>query len=276
MIDYHLAAGTSGEVTIEIKDAKGNLVRRHSSSDQLPPPDAKEMKVPAYWARQPQPLSATPGLHRFLWDMHLPPIAGVDPEYPIAAIRGNTAPEPTSPWAMPGEYTVVLTANGTSYTQPLTIKMDPRVKATPADLAQQFDLSKKLYDARITLHPIGKSYDALNGEVAKAKERSADKPVAQQLDAFAKTLADLALPPARPGAPLSFSALAKVESLFGQLQDVDAAPRPSVKAAVADVLREAEIAKQRWGAIMSDELPALNRRLEAAGVEKIVLNSEAH
>ena len=276
MIDYRLADGTTGEVTLEIKDGKGNVVRRYSSNDRLPQIDAKELKVPAYWVRPPQPLSAAAGLHRFLWDMHLPRIATVEPELPIAAIYGNTAPEPTSPWVLPGDYTVVLTANGKSYTQPLTVKTDPRVKATPADLAQQFDLSKKLYDARITLDPIGKSYDALNGEVAKAKERAGTSPAAQQLDALAKTLAELALPPTRPGAPLSVSALTKLESLFEQLQGVDVAPRPSVKAAVADVLREAGTAKQRWGTIMSQELPALNQQLEAAGIAKIEIGPDKH
>ncbi|HEX8679251.1 MAG TPA: hypothetical protein VF683_04800, partial [Chthoniobacterales bacterium] len=64
MIDYRLADGTTGEVTLEIKDGKGNVVRRYSSNDRLPQIDAKELKVPAYWVRPPQPLSAAAGLHR--------------------------------------------------------------------------------------------------------------------------------------------------------------------------------------------------------------------
>ncbi len=130
MIDYQLPANVSGPVTLEIKDVKGNLVRRYASTDVLPPPDPKELKIPAYWVRPRQPLSAEPGNHRFLWDLHHAPLPDVDAEYPMTAIYRNTPPESTGPWALPGDYSLVLTVNGQSYTQPLTVKMDPRVKAS--------------------------------------------------------------------------------------------------------------------------------------------------
>lgn len=275
MLDYYLGSEASGDVTLEIKDANGGVVRRYSSRDALPPIDPNSLKIPPYWVRPPRPLSAAPGLHRFLWDMHYAPIPGVEPEYPIAAIYRNTAPEPTGPWALPATYSAVLTVNGKSYIQPLTVKMDPRVKASAAELAEQFDLSKKLYDARIKLEPVGKSFEVVNAELAKAKERAGDKPVAQQIDAFTKTLAQFAPPNARPGAPLSFDALAKVQRLFGTLQDVDAAPRPSVKAAVVDVLRTCDSAAASWANVLSHELPELNRQLEAAGVAGIEIKADA-
>src|ERR1051326_3367797 len=98
-------------------------------------------------------LSAEAGAHRWLWDMHYPQVPGVEPEYPIAAVPQNTEPEPTGPWAMPGQYKVVLTVNGKSYTQPLTIKMDPRVKTQAMGLQQQFKLSNDLYTQLLTLSP---------------------------------------------------------------------------------------------------------------------------
>src|SRR5947208_1769485 len=65
---------------------------------------------------------------------------------PIAAVPHDTPPAPTSPWVAPGQYTVKLTVDGKSLTQPLTVKMDPRVNTPPVGLAQQFTLSKQLYD----------------------------------------------------------------------------------------------------------------------------------
>ena len=56
------------------------------------------------------------------------------------------APNPAAPWVVPGQYTVRLTAGGRSLTQPLTVRMDPRVKTTPLGLQQQFTLSKAVYD----------------------------------------------------------------------------------------------------------------------------------
>ena len=48
---------------------------------------------------------------------------------------------------LPGRYTVRLSVNGKTMTQPLVVKMDPRVAASAADLALQFRLSKQVYDA---------------------------------------------------------------------------------------------------------------------------------
>jgi len=45
---------------------------------------------------------------------------------------------------VPGAYVVTLTVAGRSYTQPLTLKMDPRATITPPGLAQQFHLAMKI------------------------------------------------------------------------------------------------------------------------------------
>jgi hypothetical protein len=46
--------------------------------------------------------------------------------------------------ALPGEYSVKLTVKGKSYTQPLTVKMDPRVGTPLAGLQQQFALAQRI------------------------------------------------------------------------------------------------------------------------------------
>jgi hypothetical protein len=84
-------------------------------------------------------------MHRFVWDLFYPPIPQKRPSYPIAAIARNTPPDATSPYAMPGDYTVRLTVDGKVSTQPLTVQMDPRVKTSRADLGEQFRLSMKVY-----------------------------------------------------------------------------------------------------------------------------------
>ncbi|MDQ2659301.1 MAG: glycoside hydrolase, partial [Verrucomicrobiota bacterium] len=269
MIDYSLGSEVSGEVTLEIKDGKGAIVRRYSSTDPAAPPDPREVKVPMYWLRPPQPLMAKAGLHRFLWDMHYQPIPGVDPQYPIAAVPHETAPEPTGPWAMPGQYSVVLTANGKTFTQPLVVKMDPRVKASNADLAQQFDLSKKLYEARPALVPIEKQLLALGERIDDAQRRTTDKAAKDKFAAAEKELREFGSKNGRPGAPLSLGALGKIESLFHTLQEADATPTPRVKDAVPLVLREAEEAKSRWQKFIANELPAINQQLQAAGVKPL-------
>ena len=138
VIDYYLNGQAGEVVTLTIRDAAGTVVRQYRSDEK--PYTIPDVNLPAYWIRPQQMLSATAGSHRFMWDMHYTPLA-LPPSYPIAAIYRQTTPELTSPWVMPGTYTVTLTANGKTYTQPLMITMDPPVKATPVALKQQHDLS---------------------------------------------------------------------------------------------------------------------------------------
>jgi photosystem II stability/assembly factor-like uncharacterized protein len=266
MIDYFLPANVSSGVTLEIKDEKGEIIRRYSSNDPAPKIDETKLKIPSYWVRQPQSLSAAPGLHRFLWDMHYAPIPGIEPQYPISAIVHNTAAEATSPWATPGHYSVTLTVNGKTSASGLTLKVDPRVKATAADLAQQLALSKQLYLARPELEKMSQTFLALNTELEKAKERAGQNPIEPQLDTFAKTLEQFAPANARPGAPPGLDVLDKLGSLFGQLQEVDAAPRPSVKEAAGALLHDLPQLQMRWHKVMTQDLPALNAQLTAAGL----------
>lgn len=142
VIDYYLKQDESGPVALDILDAAGKIVRHYSSTDTLY--TVGDVNIPLYWIRPQQILSAKAGAHRFMWDLHYQPL-NVPPNYPIGAIYENTAPAPTSPWVMPGVYTVRLTANGKSYTQSLTVRMDPRVTTAKADLQRQHDLALQAY-----------------------------------------------------------------------------------------------------------------------------------
>ena len=144
ILDFWLAANTP--TTLDILDASGALVRRYSSSDVVPPV-ADQENVPWYWIRPQRALPSTAGMHRVTWDLRYAPLPEKAPSFSIAATPGDTAPDSIAPWAMPGTYTIQLTANGHTYSQPLVVTMDPRVKTSREDLAQQFALSTRLYTA---------------------------------------------------------------------------------------------------------------------------------
>jgi photosystem II stability/assembly factor-like uncharacterized protein len=268
MIDYSLGEDVSGPVTLEIKDGKGNLVRRYASTDRIPPADPR-LKIPRYWVRSPQALSATPGLHRFLWDLHGQPLPDAEAEYPMTAVAYQTAPEPTAPWVVPGNYFVTLTSGGKTLTQPLTVKMDPRVKASATELAQQFEFSRELEKMRAELEPIGKSYKALASELNKADKAAAGKSLNEKIEALRRWLETFANPVAvRSGGTLELDALNRVKKLFGDLQQVDAAPTPQQQAAVANLQRAAPEVIKQWKE-MPREIAALNARLETAGLQPL-------
>ena len=142
---YHLKTAAS-RVALELLDAAGDVVRRYTSSDP-PEPPVEGRNIPDYWIRPARPLATLAGLHRFVWDLRHATPAAASFGYPIAAVYANTPREPRGPFVLPGSYTVRLSVDGGSLTQPLTVAMDPRVKATPAELALQHALALRLVRA---------------------------------------------------------------------------------------------------------------------------------
>jgi photosystem II stability/assembly factor-like uncharacterized protein len=140
---YYLKSPASSPVTLEVFDGAKKLVRRFSSNDKPEPPDPL-LNVPTYWIRPPQIPAPAAGMHRFVWDLRYPPPDALRHEYPISAIYRDTPRHPLGPAVLPGQYTVKLTAGGKTYTQPLLVKMDPRVKTPPAGLLQGLTLATRL------------------------------------------------------------------------------------------------------------------------------------
>ena len=148
-------------VSLEIFDSQNNLVRKFSSTDT--PYIIPALNIPTYWIRQQQILSNTSGAHRFLWDLHYQPL-DLPPAYPISATYKNTAPDPTSPWVLPGVYKVKLTVNDEKFEKNLTVRMDPRVSTSMADLKTQYDISMMCYTNRLQIAKI-------NSEIKQFEKR---------------------------------------------------------------------------------------------------------
>jgi photosystem II stability/assembly factor-like uncharacterized protein len=174
VIDYYLASNVR-EVVLEIKDAKGNLIRRYSSNDTLY--KVPEVDIPLYWIRPQKILSNQKGAHRLVWDLHYQPL-NIPASYPMTAVFENTAPAYTSPWVMSGVYKISFIVDGQIRgTQDLLIKMDPRVKTSLKDLQLQHDLSLQAYNNRKQLMQIG-------NEIAVLKTKIKDQPVIDSLNKF--------------------------------------------------------------------------------------------
>ena len=168
IIYYYLKS--PAPVTIEILDASKKIVRRYSSDDKPTPVDP-EIVVQTEWARPAAIPSPDAGMHRFVWDLHYPPPDAFEHEYPISAIWRNTPRDPQGPRVLPGVYTVKLTVAGKTYTQPLTIKMDPRIKTAPAGLQEQFHLAVKISDMmHQTAQVQNDDAKKLNGQLVRVLE----------------------------------------------------------------------------------------------------------
>jgi photosystem II stability/assembly factor-like uncharacterized protein len=275
VLDYHLRGPAAGVVTLEIHDGAGKLVRRFSSADAPEAVDPKELAIPTYWIRPPQPLPAEPGLHRFVWDLHYPPPETAHHDYPISAVFRNTPREPLGPAVLPGEYQVRLTAGGQTLTQPLVVRMDPRVKTPAGGLARQLELAQGLAAAlrqdATARRQIAALRAALQALPASAREGALGKAVAA-LDGQAAALGEGSEDGGRRGrgarrAAANFSALDdQLAGLLGAIDASDAAPTTQQESACRELERSLGDLLGRWGELRRRDLPALDRELEAAGL----------
>lgn len=223
IIDYYLDAAADA-VTMDITDSKGTVVRHFSNSDTMY--RVPDVNIPLYWIRPQQILSGNKGAHRFTWDMRYAPV-NVPATYPIAAIYGNTAPDVTAPFVMPGTYNVTLTVNGKKFTQPLTIVMDPRVKTPVAQLQQQHDLSLICYNGRKQCLEALREISQMKAKM-EVQVQQGNKPAGYDL----LTLLATGLP---GGQGTSLSKLnGAFESLLNTMQDADRAPTTQVVHAVKE------------------------------------------
>jgi hypothetical protein len=249
MIDYVIGAGGTGgkPVTLEIYDG-ATLVRRYASTDTAMPP-ADIGNVPRYWIRPTRVLSAEPGMHRFVWDLRYPPPGVLNVQYPISATPNNTPREPRGPWVVPGTYTVRLTVNGQTYAQPLTVRMDPRVKASAATLARQFTLSKGVYDDINRARGVLDELRALRSSLRELRARATGDAVAaiDSLDRDAATLEGGGGGFGGGGGAATLTGvIGSLGQLYDALQDADVQPTTQLVAAVRAAQREVPATLARW------------------------------
>ncbi len=167
VLDYYLPSDAAS-VAIEIRDARGTLVRRYTNSDVEPAVDP-EIMVPTYWVRHTRPPSAAAGMHRFVWNLRYAEPRALSYDYPISAIYHDTPRAPEGVLALPGRYTVRFITGGDSYNQPLQLRMDPRVHVSQAVLRAQFSLASRIVELMGRTYEKAKSnrrYAALNGRLA--------------------------------------------------------------------------------------------------------------
>lgn len=266
IIDYYLSE-KSNEISLDILDNEGELVRHYSNSDTLY--KVGDVNIPLYWIRPQQILSGEPGSHRFVWDLHYQPL-NVPPSYPIAAIYGNTAPEYTSPWVMTGAYTVRLIVGDKIFSQPLIIKMDPRVTTTNAQLQKQFDLSFICYDDRISISRIQNQISSLHKQIAELMSNLNDEIMIDALHKFSLQLDSLTTNTTDRNTKSLNSVYEELEGAFGILQGADVSPTSQCALAVETAHASYGLLWMKWRLIM-ENIKTLNKQLKLKGWSELKL-----
>jgi hypothetical protein len=173
VIDYFLPAAPAA-LKLEVVNAAGRVVRTYASDDPVLDPDpaldptaydkvcrqkpsAPDCGLPLYWPAARRRLSAEAGMHRFTWDMRYQPLTPPNPQIEgevdaTGAVPHRSERAPAAPWVPPGRYTLRLIVDGKPYTQPLTLRLDPRVKASTAGLRQLDSLRSEMYTLASRAH----------------------------------------------------------------------------------------------------------------------------
>lgn len=288
VIEYYLKNDVS-KVTIEIvgEGIFPRVIRRFSSDDRFDPPQ-DDGNAPWYWFRPGSAPSNKAGLHRFVWDLHYARPTGQACSLPISATPRQTKCEPEGPWVHPGKYMIRFWVGEKGVGNPqhgaiLTVRMDPRVKASAAALKQQYDLSMGLYDAHEASVAAQARISGLRSQLAERRSKASALGAAiDSLDARLVALAG-ATGGGRGGrggggAPASETFGSIASSVLGPLnvlQDADEQPVAAVVAGATERIKAFKAFKAleaRWNAIVKTDLVALNARLKAAGAAEVTVS----
>ncbi len=236
---YYYLKSPAQEVRLEVLDSSGKLVRQYSSRDQKPfsPP---AVPFPAYWFRPPLPLVAEAGMHRFVWDLRYTAPSVPQHGYSMATVFGQNVPsEPEGPQALPGSYTLRLSVDGKSYTQPLKLIMDPRVTASPRDLEKQFALETRISQA---LGQANQALAEIHDFYARNKENGG---AAEKL----KALAEIESPPGQHdhrSSPDISGLSGTLAQLLTAVDSADTAPTAAENEAAEKTLSQLQPLLHKW------------------------------
>jgi photosystem II stability/assembly factor-like uncharacterized protein len=282
IIDYYLAQASSAPVTLEILDTRGHVERKFSSADKpdVTEEELKKQLIPLYWLRPFRALPSDAGMHRWIWDLHYSAPHAVRHDYPIAAIPGDTPRYPLGPNALPGSYTARLTVNGKSYTEPLTVKMDPRIKISTVALKKKFDLEVHLASLLSQTSDAVSQAGSIREPLQKLTEQASGQ-APDALKAFQNKLVEVAgaqpgMAPPAPDVVTLARTNSQVAGLYGRVWQADAEPTASEYEAVTSVEGDISDGMKRWNELKNSDLPALNRELRKANLPEVRIEADAH
>ncbi len=258
IVYYWLKAKPAGEVTLDVLDASGAVVRHLSSVPPPPVSEAAHPPEPNFWLATPQALPADAGINRTNWDLRYDAPPAFSHSFEINANPGLTPPSPEGPLALPGTYTIRLTVDGQAYTSAVTVTNDPRSPATAPALAAQHDLQMRIYhgmretwDGHQQAMTLLAALAADTGASAPSDVAAAAKALAARADSVAGVTSGGGPAFFRRG-PRSPSFMSLNGSFGGQLNaqdNADMAPTPAMLAEYAAACQDLRKVVTSWAAI---------------------------
>ena len=293
---YYWLADSNQTVTLDVRDASGAVVNHFTSeqdsatradsvrldhlkqlrNDSLrkagvvdtatlnkpyvePPSDTPKNRLPS----APR-LPAKKGLNVFHWNLrYADGVALRDSLYQLRRVGG--------PVALPGRYSVALTAGGTSQTASFMLEADPRIQATSAELAARLAFTRKLNAASTELIESVNRAFALRQEIDRrltSDSTSADaaplRALRDTLLAHGKRMVPLFYGHNQYAEPYTATILDEIDRLgYG---DSNSGPNAVEQRGAEEMIAAAHQAVTQLDAVVQAQLATVNARLRAKGL----------
>ncbi len=269
--DDKKSASEDSQITLEILDSSGKVVRKFPKKSEEEGPDEGEGRRDKGAGKLP----SDAGLNRFVWDLKYEGSSKV-PKAPLWG-GSNDGPE-----ALPGTYQARLTVMGKSYTVPLEVKADPRSTVSQADLEKQFDLlmkiSEKLTETDDTVNQIRDLRAQINGINTRLKDDPREKAIADAGKSLDKKMTEveeaLIQTKAKSGQDvLNFPIRLnnQLAALGGVVASADSAPTQQ-SYEVFDMLSKAiDEQTAKWKQIVATEVIAYNNLVKQQDVPALMM-----
>ena len=271
VIDYFLKSAPKDGITLEILDAKGQVIRKYASKKAAEGASPEEEEFG--FARPGEALPAEEGLNRFTWNMRSEAPARV----PGAVSWGG---RPNGPLVVPGTYQIKLTVAGKTATAAAEIQKDPRVAVSQADLEKQNELAVRIRDRVNAGHEAVNQIRSVRGQLDALKKRlGADagaKPVVEAADALKKKMdaveEKIIQPKSKSGEdPLNYpiQVADQLMALQSTVESADAAPTAQSYVVYEELNGRLETQLAAWREIQSKDLAALNELIKKNNIPAI-------
>lgn len=279
IVYYALAATSTSEITLDVTDSSGALVRHMSSVAIAPAPEAARPPHPNFWVAEPQSLPTQEGLNRTNWDLRYDAPPAFSHSFEINANPGLTPTSPEGALVGTGVYTLKLTVNGKSFTQTARVTNDPRSPASAIALRAQGQLVQKIQDGIRNSYANYQQVASLRTALSATKLADSTSDVAKAIAAFRAKLDTVGGNAAGGGfggrgagrAPQPN--FATVHGRFVTQLDTqekgDGAPTASMLTALTSTCRDLNTALTRWHSLVTTDVLVLNSLLSKNGMPNI-------
>jgi photosystem II stability/assembly factor-like uncharacterized protein len=261
------------DTKLEILDASGKTIRKYSSkqTQRLDEPADPDDKKPE------KEIKLEAGLNRFVWDLHYEEARRV-PNYYLweygSGARGAVA--------MPGKYQVRLTVGAETQTAPFELKLDPRVKVSPEDLAAQFSMLSQLHDQLNSVYDAVNQIQDVRAQLAGLKRRlpenASTKSISTSADDLEKklvsvrdTLVNLTISANEDSLAYPPQLDARLAFLSMDISTADSAPTEAEQLEFNKLTRQTKDLLSRWEDLQRGDLAAFRKLTSENSLSTVVV-----